>query len=187
MLGVDYTILVSRFDEATLSHYRDGREYVQRAAESKAEEVASRCAGWILGVDTDVVAPNGDILGKPTDVEHAKSMLRQLSGKTHTVFSGIALLTVVTPGKITGRAIEVVETKVTMAPLPEEAIDAYVATGEPLDKAGGYGIQGGALPFVVRVEGDPSNVIGLPLWPVAKMLSAAGVPLWRNINVNLTS
>ena len=173
---------MSRFDEATLAHLTDGREYVQRAAESKAQEVASRCAGWILGVDTDVVAPNGTILGKPTDPQDAKRMLRQLSGDTHTVFSGIALLTVEAPGKITQRALRVVETRVSMAELPDAAIDAYVATGEPLDKAGGYGIQGGALPFVIRVEGDPSNVIGLPLWPVAEMLLAAGVPLWQNFN-----
>ena len=173
---------MSRFDEATLAHLTDGREYVQRAAESKAQEVASRCAGWILGVDTDVVAPNGTILGKPTDPQDAKRMLQQLSGHTHTVFSGIALLTAEAPGKITQRTLRVVETRVSMAELPDAAIDAYVATGEPLDKAGGYGIQGGALPFVIRVEGDPSNVIGLPLWPVAEMLLAAGVPLWQNFN-----
>lgn len=187
LLGVDYTVSVSRFDEASLAHLTDGREYVLRAAESKAEEVAGRYAGWILGVDTDVIAPSGAILGKPTDSDDAKRMLRLLSGCTHLVLSGVALLTVEAPGKITHRALEVVETRVTMAELPEDAIHAYVATGEPLDKAGGYGIQGGALPFVIRVEGDPSNVIGLPLWPVAKMLSAAGVPLWGEMGINYTS
>ena len=67
-----------------------------------------------------------------------------------------------------------------MADLPDEAISAYVATGEPFDKAGGYGIQGGAMPFVIRIEGDPSNVIGLPLWSVSELLSDAKIPLWRN-------
>jgi septum formation protein len=114
-------------------------------------------------------------------------MLRSLSGKTHTVFSGVALLTVPTPGTVTEQALCVVETRVTMAELPDEAIAAYVATGEPLDKAGGYGIQGGAMPFVTRIEGDPSNVIGLPLWSVAELLSQAKVPLWRNTNPILSS
>lgn len=184
---MEYTVTVSGFDEALLAHLTDGREYVQRAALSKAEEVAGRCAGWVLGVDTDVVAPDGTILGKPTDTEDAFRMLRSLSGQTHTVFSGVALLTVPHPGRITERSMQVVETRVTMAELPDEAIRAYVRTGEPLDKAGGYGIQGGAMPFVTRIEGDPSNVIGLPLWTVAELLTQAGIPLWRNPGMNLAS
>ena len=74
-----------------------------------------------------------------------------------------------------------------MADLPDEAIAAYVATGEPLDKAGGYGIQGGAMPFVTSLEGDPSNVIGLPLWSVAELLSQVNISLWRNHSTIPTS
>lgn len=131
-------------------------------------------------MDTDVVAPDGRILGKPADRAEATQMLRSLSGQTHTVFSGVALLTVTTPGEIVAQELQVVETRVTMATLPEEAIAAYVASGEPLDKAGGYGIQGGAMPFVTRIEGDPSNVIGLPLWSVVELLARAQIPLWRH-------
>jgi septum formation protein len=149
--------------------------------------VAHRQAGWILGVDTDVVAPDGKILGKPADAAEATAMLRSLSGRTHTVFSGVALLTATQPGEIVAQALCVVETRVTMAYLPDEAIAAYVATGEPLDKAGGYGIQGGAMPFVTHIEGDPSNVIGLPLWSVSEILSQANIPLWRNTGANPAS
>jgi septum formation protein len=171
---------VSRFDEASLAFLTEGQEYVQQAALGKAREVAQRFSGWILGVDTDVVAPDGTILGKPASTDEAVAMLQSLSGRTHTVYSGVALLTVPTPGEISAQALTVVETKVTMGDLPDEAIRAYVATGEPFDKAGGYGIQGGAMPFVTRIEGDPSNVIGLPLWSVAEMLSLINIPLWRN-------
>lgn len=184
---MDFTVLVSQFDESTLSHLTDGRAYVQQAALCKAREVATRQAGWILGVDTDVVAPDGTILGKPADTDEATRMLQQLSGQTHTVYSGVALLVVPEPGTIAQTFSCVVETKVTMATLPAEAIAAYVATGEPLDKAGGYGIQGGAMPFVTRIEGDPSNVIGLPLWSVAELLSLAKIPLWRNPGANPAS
>lgn len=179
-LGVRFTVVVSRFDEATLPRQIDGAEYVRRAAQAKAQEVARRRSGLILGVDTDVVAPDGQILGKPADAEEARRMLRRLSGRTHTVFSGVALMhSDGSADGITDCEIRVVATAVTLAELPDTAIDAYVATGEPLDKAGGYGIQGGAMPFVTRVEGDPSNVIGLPLWTVAEMLAARGVPLWN--------
>ncbi|WP_395144616.1 Maf family protein [Armatimonas sp.] len=180
LLGVEFTVLVSQFEESSLEHLTDGRVYVQQAALCKAQEVAQRQAGWILGVDTDVVAPEGTILGKPADSNEATQMLRALSGKTHSVFSGVALLTVAAPGEIIAQELLVVETRVTMATLPEEAIAAYVATGEPLDKAGGYGIQGGAMPFVTHIDGDPSNVIGLPLWSVAELFSRAKIPLWRN-------
>ncbi|MCX6368856.1 MAG: Maf family protein [Armatimonadetes bacterium] len=187
LLGVEFIVEVSRFDESSLAYLTDGRVYVQQAALSKAQDVAQRHAGWILGVDTDVVAPDGTILGKPTDSDDAIQMLRSLSGKTHKVFSGVALLTVAQPGQIIAEALTVVETRVTMAHLPEDAIRAYVATGEPLDKAGGYGIQGGAMPFVTHLEGDPSNVIGLPLWSVAELLSDAKISLWRNTGPNSTS
>ena len=82
-----------------------------------------------------------------------------------------------------GRAIlrrddRLVETRVTLGDLSNAAISAYVASGEPFDKAGGYGMQGRAMPFVTRIEGDPSNVIGLPLWTVGEMLAGLGLPLW---------
>lgn len=180
LLGVRYIVVVSRFDEGTLAHLTDPVEYVRRAAESKAEEVARRRPGALtLGIDTDVVAPGGTILGKPQDAADACRLLRLLSGHTHTVYSGVALLQASAGGEIVRRDIRVVGTQVTFGDLTDEAIAAYVATGDPLDKAGAYGIQGGALPFVTRVEGDLSNVIGIPLWTVGEMLTAAGLPLWK--------
>jgi septum formation protein len=177
LLRVPFTVVVSRFDEERLAHITDEREYVRQAAESKAREVATRRVGWILGVDTDVVAPDGTILGKPASADQAKQMLRSLSGKTHRVLSGVALLDA-RGGSILREETQIVETAVTFGDLPDAAIEAYVATGEPMDKAGAYAIQGGAMPFVTRIDGDPSNVIGLPLWTVAEMLASFGIEVW---------
>jgi septum formation protein len=178
-LGVRFTVVVSRFPEESLSHMTDGEKYVAAAAEGKAYEVASRRHGLILGVDTDVVAPDGAILGKPTDSEDAKRLLRLLSGKTHSVYSGVTLLESVEGEGLIKSQTRVVRTDVTFIQLPEEAIDAYVATGEPMDKAGAYGMQGYAMPFVARIEGDPSNVIGLPLATLSEMLSDFKLRLWN--------
>jgi septum formation protein len=179
-LGVRYTVVTSRFNEHSLAHlYDTPLEYVRQAADGKACEVAARRAGLILGVDTDVVAPDGAILGKPEDPEDAKRLLRRLSGKTHTVYSGVSLVESDGAGRILRRDLRMVETRVTFADLPDAAIDAYVATGDPLDKAGAYGIQSGGMAFVTRIDGDLSNVIGLPLWTVGEMLSGFGVKLWR--------
>ena len=176
--GLRCTVVVSRFDESTLSHLTDPAEYVQKAALSKAEEVASRRAGIILGADTDVVDPDGRILGKPESHEVARQMLKNLSGKTHLVFGGVAVLRSNGKGDISHREVRVIQTRVTFATLSDAAIDAYVQTGEPMDKAGAYGIQGAALPFVSRIDGDLSNVIGLPLTTTVEMLQNAGVRLW---------
>ena len=177
LLGVRFTVVASRFDENSLAHLTDPEAYVPAAAEGKAREVAGRRAGIVLGVDTDVVAPDGRILGKPRDDEDAVAMLRSLAGRTHRVYSGVALLE--SDGRtVTRRDVRLVETRVTFGDLSDDAVRAYVATGEPRDKAGAYGIQGGALAFVTRIDGDLSNVIGLPLWTLAEMLKAFGVPLW---------
>lgn len=179
LLGVRFTVVVSRFDENTLAHLTDPEKYVYQAALSKAEEVARRREGVILGADTDVIDPDGRILGKPENGEAARQMLLRLSGKTHDVFGGVAVLRSNGQGDISHREVRVVRTRVTFAALSDAAIDAYVATGEPLDKAGAYGIQGGALAFVSHISGDLSNVIGLPLTETAEMLCSAGVKLWN--------
>ncbi|GAB4451968.1 MAG: Maf family protein [Armatimonadaceae bacterium] len=178
LLGVRFTVVVSRFNEASLSHLTDPAEYVVRAAEGKAADVASRRPGVVLGVDTDVVAPDGSILGKPADPDDARRMLRLLSGKTHQVFTGVAVLQSQTASTVVRRHTEVVRTAVTFADLPDAAIDAYVATKDPLDKAGAYGLQGRAMAFITRIEGDHTSVIGLPLWRVAETLTNFGVLLW---------
>lgn len=178
LIGVRFTVVVSRFDESTLTHLTDPEEYVVQAALSKAEEVAFRRAGIVLGADTDVVSPDGRILGKPENAEAARAMLQSLSGKTHRVFGGVAVLRSDGKGGILHRDVRVVQTSVTFADLCDAAISAYVATGEPMDKAGGYGIQGGALAFVAHLSGDLSNVIGLPVTTTVEMLQNAGVPVW---------
>ena len=179
LIGVRFVVVVSRFDEsALLSEATDPVSYVQAAARGKAEDVAVRRAGVVLGVDTDVVGPEGRILGKPANADEAKKMLRSLSGRTHSVYSGIALLRS-EAGRVVQREEVIVETRVTFAELPQSAIEAYVATGEPIDKAGAYAIQGGALPFVSKIEGDLASVIGLPLAALCTMLPRFGVALWN--------
>lgn len=140
----------------------------------KARAVRAR-SSLVLGSDTIVVlAGSGGpvILGKPVDGPDAITMLRRLSGATHSVFTGVAL---VSPD---GRAdVRAVRTDVTFRGLDDGEIDAYVRSGEPMDKAGAYGIQGGAGRFVLRVRGDYSNIIGLPLGCVREMLSPWYWPL----------
>ena len=133
---------------------------VQQLAVEKAQAVAARFPDALtLGADTIVVLEN-EILGKPRDEKEAHQMLRRLSGRTHTVFTGIALL-----HPPSGRQVTAYEqTAVTFAGLTDAEIAAYVATGSPMDKAGAYGIQDdqGAL-FISRIDGDYYNVVGLPL------------------------
>jgi septum formation protein len=153
--------------------------YVTRAAECKAAEVASRTADAIvLGVDTDVVAPDGTILGKPIDAIDARRMLRLLSGQTHHVYSSLCALRVES-GIIRQRGARLVAVAVTFRVLDDSMIDAYLRTGEYSDKAGAYGIQGRAMAFVERLDGDLSAVIGLPLVALTDLLGEFGVPLWE--------
>jgi septum formation protein len=119
------------------------------------------------------VVCDGRILGKPTDQEHAASMLRRLSGRCHEVLTAVA---VAGPA---GLQEACVTTRVRMRPLLEEEVAAYWVTGEPLDKAGGYAIQGFAAVFVESIEGSHSAVVGLPLYETADLLCRQGVPVWN--------
>lgn len=181
LLGVRFTVVVSRFDEDSLKHLTDPVEYVRAAALGKAREVASRRAGIILGCDTDVVAPDGTILGKPADAADARRILRMLSGNTHSVYSGVALLESQGNGEagIVREEVRIVQTRVTFSELSDAAIDAYISTGDPFDKAGAYGIQSGGIALVSRLEGDLSNVIGLPLPALRELLESFSFPLWN--------
>jgi septum formation protein len=133
---------------------------------AKARAVAARHRGEdavVLGADTEVVL-DGDVLGKPADDADAREMLRRLSGRTHAVVTAYALVDCTTDDEL----VRSVETGVTFRPLTGDEIDAYVATGEPLDKAGAYGIQGRGAVLVDRIDGDYFTVVGLPLadlWP----------------------
>ena len=154
------------------------RALVERLASEKAASVRDRLPArprrLVLGSDT-VVVLDADILGKPRDPEHAVAMLRRLAGRTHTVWTGVAVAT-------TGAAalcVRSVESRVTLHPVGEAELRAYVATGEPLDKAGSYALQGQGRRLVSRVDGSESNVIGLPLEETLELLAAAGLELPR--------
>jgi septum formation protein len=138
--------------------------YVQRLAEAKAAAVAGRHPdALVLGADTTVVV-DGDILGKPVDAADAAAMLTRLQGRVHEVLTGVA---VAGPG---GRASAVAATRVWFAPMSAGEIADYVASGEPMDKAGAYAIQGLASRYVERIEGSHPNVVGLPVAVVHALL-----------------
>lgn len=138
----------------------------QRMAEEKAADVAVRRAdAWILAADT-VVALDGEALGKPADAADATRMLRALAGRAHIVFTGVALLM---PGGDSAERV-VMATPVVFRALSDAEIRAYLATGEPFDRAGAYAIQGEGAHLIDRVEGSYTNVIGLPLPEVAGWL-----------------
>ena len=140
--------------------------FAKRVALDKAQDTAKRHkTGLILGADT-IVLVDGDILGKPVSTADAVSMLTRLSGRTHTVMTAVALV-----DAATGRsAVEAETTEVRMRTLARDEIEEYVATGEPMDKAGAYGIQGRAALFVESVNGCFFNVVGLPLARLSRML-----------------
>jgi nucleoside triphosphate pyrophosphatase len=150
--------------------------YVERMARTKAQ------IGWqrmqnrklaerpVVGADTEVVL-DGDVFGKPRDAADAVRMIRRLSGRTHQVLTAVAL-------RYRDRTdVEVSVSKVTLRRLGAAEIERYVATGEPLDKAGAYAVQGRAAAFVSRLEGSYTGVVGLPLFETATLLARAGVTI----------
>lgn len=171
-LGLTFTIVVPDIDES-----QDDQEapdvYVSRMAIEKARAVLpidSKSEVRVLGADTVVVC-DGEVLGKPLLPDVASSMLRLLSGKQHDVLGGMALLD--GSGTVVQQAVS--HTSVVFSALSDAAIAAYVATGEPLDKAGAYAIQGLGAQFVERIEGSYSNVVGLDLAVVTSWLRAEQV------------
>ena len=156
------------------------QSFAERMAREKALMVAQqRPSDHILGADTIVVVDN-QILGKPSDREDAARMLRMLSGKTHQVTTAVCLLSPQSQeskgaGRSTSEDTRSETSLVTMNELCEEDVQFYVATGEPMDKAGAYAIQGIAARWIPRIEGDYSNVVGLPVSLVYSMLRERGV------------
>lgn len=139
-------------------------EIVQSLALHKAREVASSHPdALVIGADTIVVV-DGEILGKPKNPENSRRMLQKLAGRSHTVYTGVALV-----GPL-GEETFAKATQVTFAPMDLEEIEAYIATGEPFDKAGGYGIQGYGSAYIEGIQGDYYNVMGLPVQAVYKKL-----------------
>ncbi|MBW2240560.1 MAG: septum formation inhibitor Maf [Deltaproteobacteria bacterium] len=169
-MGLTFTIQPADICEDALPAEAP-RALVERLALAKAGAVA---AGHVhptvvLGSDTIVVLGE-DVLGKPRDAEHAVELLGRLVGQTHQVLTGVALVS----GDGSLRKVVCVESRVVMRPAEEDELRSYVATGEPLDKAGAYALQGEGRRFVVRVEGSETNVIGLPVDETRALLREAG-------------
>jgi septum formation protein len=153
--GIEFNVRIADVDESVIAG-ETPEEYVQRLAVEKASAITAADDEVVLGADTTVVI-DGEILAKPVDAADARRMLTLLSGRRHDVLTGICLR----------RGAQIVRdcaaTGVVFAPLSQKEIEDYVASGEPMDKAGAYAIQGLACKFVERIEGDYFNVMGLPI------------------------
>jgi septum formation protein len=166
--GFEFEVCAADVDERA----REGenpRAMAERLAREKARAVRAKFPGdFVLGADTVVVVAD-EILGKPNDAEDAARMLRLLSGREHEVITGVC---VISPDGCEDTRSEI--TKVFFTRLSEDDIAAYVASGEPMDKAGAYGIQGTASRWIPKISGDYFNVVGLPVALVTKMLRESG-------------
>jgi septum formation protein len=162
--GIPFTVRVSPVEEIRAPG-EPPDSYAKRLARAKAEAAWEDRDEIVLGADTIVVLDE-EVLEKPRDAADARSMLQRLAGREHIVITGICLRH---PG---GAQVESTATHVQFAPLTAAEIDAYVASGEPMDKAGAYAIQGLASKFVERIDGCYSNVIGLPLSQVYRYLKS---------------
>lgn len=180
-VGLPYHLFPVPVDE-TRRPAEAAPDYVRRLAGEKAQ------AAWealknpavsmpqgpklVLGADT-VVVVDGELLGKPTSLDHARAMLLQLSGRAHQVLTAVAVK------HQAGLVVQLVTSEVTFRPLGLDEIRAWLATGEAMDKAGAYGIQGKAGIFVASIKGSYSAVVGLPLEETAQLLAQCGAPVWR--------
>ena len=168
LVGIAHTVMPADIDERVRPDEHPA-PHAERLARGKASALAAvHPHAIVVGADTIVVV-DGDILGKPRDAAEAKAMLRRLSGRTHTVFTAVA---VARDGRIVS-GVEQVE--VTFRALDDDAIARYVATGEPMDKAGAYGIQGYGATIVERIDGDYFAVMGLALGRLVDLLREVGV------------
>ena len=187
-IGLEFEICPAKGEEVitkTIPH-----EVVMELSKQKAEEVAAMVVGFqkenqdittpsdilVIGADT-VVAYEGNILGKPKDEEDAKRMLTLLSGNTHSVFTGVTLVLIDKSGRV-GELVFYEKTDVTMHAMTEAEIERYVASGEPMDKAGSYGIQGKCAIYVEKITGDYNNVVGLPIARIYRELKKIGIDIY---------
>jgi septum formation protein len=168
LIGIAHEVRPANIDE-TMRPREAPRRYAERLAREKASAIATRDPDLItIGADT-VVVINRKVLGKPVDAVDAARMLRMLSGREHTVITAVA----VSRGRKLRSAIE--EVRVKFRSLRDDEIEAYIAMGEPMDKAGAYGIQGYGATIVERVEGDYFAVMGLPLVRLVGLMRDVGV------------
>ena len=177
-LGIEITVIPSNVNEDELPG-ETPEEHVVRLSIDKAKEVSERedvTGRWFIGSDT-IVLQNGKILGKPADDTDAAIMLRTLSGSSHQVLSGYAIFDRQTDELVA----DVVSTSVTFRELTASEIAGYIASGEPMDKAGSYAIQGIGGVFVESIDGSYNNVVGMPLCQVVQVLKRLGaVKLFEN-------
>lgn len=163
-IGIPFQVVVSHVEEV-ITQTEPGK-VVEELSLQKASAVAELMKGsdeelLVIGADT-VVACDGQILGKPADEEEAVAMLRSLSGRSHEVFTGVTLLHLLPDGKVESKVFHE-RTAVTFCEMSEDEISGYVASGDPMDKAGAYGIQGFCARYIRGIEGDYNNVVGLPV------------------------
>lgn len=176
LLGVEFRVQLS--GEAEDSAQTDPHSLAGELALLKARAVAAACPqAVVIGADT-VVASAGRLLGKPADAAENAAFLRALSGKTHQVYTGVAVLR----GGHTGvehTEVEVARADVTFRALTDAEVEYYAQSGEGLDKAGGYGIQALGMALVCGLQGEYSTVVGFPLSVVIRLLRRAGVTVWN--------
>ena len=174
--GFSLTIVPADIDE-TRQEGETPTHLVERLARQKAEATRGSLAGRatedvLLAADTIVWTEDGDVLGKPVDVKAACAMLQELSGRTHHVSTGVCLMHLDPTAKALATRSFVETTRVSVFDLTDEEIRAYVASGEPMDKGGAYGIQGRGRLLVSGIEGDWANVVGLPVARVVRELES---------------
>jgi len=168
LIGIAHEVRPADIDESAFPDEAPAA-HAERLARSKADTLARELTDAVVVAADTIVVIDDLILGKPADADDARHTLRRLSGRTHTVFTAVAVAR-------DGELVSAVETvSVTVRPLDDAEIDAYVATGEPMDKAGSYGIQGFGAAIVERIDGDFFAVMGLPLVRLVRLLERVGV------------
>lgn len=176
-VGISYEVMPSSIDEDAIQADTPA-SLVEALSAAKAEDIAERLTTdfVIIGADTVVVKDNS-ILGKPSDEAEAAKMLQMLQGNRHEVYTGVTLISVFPEGKGLIDTFHV-RTIVDMIPMTTTQINAYIQTGEPMDKAGAYGIQGRGAAYIQDIAGDYYNVVGLPISTVLARLANMGIDLY---------
>jgi len=172
---VQFEIVPSNFDEDAVkfSDFDDPEDYVATIASGKAYVVAQQHPNAFIIASDTMVFLDGKMYGKPKDLTHARSMMKELSGQTHTVYTAVVMM----DGETGDSRTEIVTSRVSFFSLSDDEIERYIATSEPYDKAGGYALQGYAKKFVREVRGSAMNVVGFPVLTVRDMLEDLGVPI----------
>jgi septum formation protein len=168
-IGWPFEAMAANIDESRYAH-EDAPTYVKRVARAKAEDVRLRLPGATIVAADTVVVVDGEILGKPRDHEDARRMLRLLQGRRHDVLTGVTVFN----GRGDQPRIAHESTEVSFAEMNEDEIGWYIATGEPMDKAGAYAIQGLGARFIKVIKGDYSNVVGLPVRVLYELIMSEG-------------